>query len=431
MISKVGIIAVLFCTGFTAGAQTKAASAAPSASDKYVSAALTYLKANDFDNARQEIDKAFAPTETKSSPKALLAKAQIYFAMNGAEKYKGEGLYKEGTKALFKLADTKPDFQRSVVDQLFLAAAFQYYNDGVKSFNDKRNAETNDLMKQVIKIHDLGGGKRFEKFPLAKQLDTISAEAYFILASTAYSNGKFEDAIPLCIIVKNNPITRTPASFQNLIYAYNLQKNAPKAYEVIEEGRKAYPDDVTLCNYELDYFIENGKKEELLKKADAAIAKYPENANLYFDEAIVYMNMADQPEGKKPAGSVDPFVKSEAAFTHALSIVPDNALYNYSFGTLYYNKASELNDQMNAIKGMSSADMKKQDDLKAKADALLTKAQPYFEKEYSVLAATAGSLVDEDKKAYKATLAALKEIYAAQNKKDKAEDMKRKYDALN
>jgi len=198
---------------------------------------------------------------------------------------------------------------------------------------------------------------------------------------------------------------------------------------VIEEARQTFPDDMVIRNYELNYFIKNGNQEDLLKKTDEALAKDPKNADLLFNEAVIYMNMANPPDGKKPENSGDLNSKAEDAFQRVLVMDPDNASYNYSFATFYYNRASDINDRMNAIKGAQDADVKKQEELKGKADALLTKAMPYFEKAYALLSATANTLRDEDKKAYSATMLALKEIYTSQNKTEKAAEMKTKYDA--
>jgi Tfp pilus assembly protein PilF len=427
------VFSLLSVAGVQAWGQSRtgAAATAGSAGDKYVVPALTYLKANNPEQARQEIDKAFSTPEAKAGPKVLLAKAQIYFALNNSGKYTEDHLYREATKALLKLVDLKPDYERSTVDQLLLAGAYDYYNDGAQAYNDKKLSLAPELMKTVVKIHSLGNNTRFDKFPIAKQFDTVAADAYQIIASTAYYTGKYDDAIPMLINVKNNPITKTPSAFENLIYAYNIQKNSAKAYEVIQEARKTFPDDMTIRNYELDYFVNSGKPEDLLRKADAALAKDPQNADLLYDEAIVYMNMANPADGKKPENAGELHGKAEDAFQRAIALQPDNALFSYSCGTFYYNRAADVNEQMNAIKGVTDADNKRHDDLKAKSDALLAKALPYFERTYALLSPGASSLRDEDKKAYRSAMLALKEIYEAQNKKDKSAEMKSKYEAYN
>ena len=402
------------------------------AQDKYVTSALTALKSNNLDEAKEDIDKAMANPETKEKPKALLAKAQIYFMMQNSDKYKAGNPYREAAQVAIKLAEQKPDYEKETVDQILAVSVILYYNDGAKANNDKRYTEAAELMKNVVTIHDINGGKRFTKLPpeRQRQFDTIAADAYQTMANSTYYSGKYEEAIPLLIKVKNNPITKTPTAYECLINAYDKQNNTSEKFAAIEEARKVFPDDVTLRNYELNYFIKSGKQEELIKKLEEAAIKEPNNSDILFNIATTYLGMANPKDGKKPTNEADLTAKSEDAFQRALKLSPENPGYNYNFGALYYNQATEFNNQMNAITGSSAADLKKYDDLKAKRDALFAKSMPYFEKAYTVLSVNESSLKGEDLNTYKSTLLALKEVYARQNKLDKSAEMKKKYDSL-
>jgi predicted Zn-dependent protease len=403
------------------------------AQDKFVVSALTALKENNLEEAKADIDKAMTSPETKEKPKALLAKAQIYYAMQNDAKYKDSHPYREAAQALMKLAEVKPDYEKPTVDQLLLISGFYYYNDGVRLYNDKNNSkkfeETPELMKNVIKIHDLNGGKRFEKSPKAKDMDTVVANANMIMANSYYYGGKYEEAIPLLIKVKNNPITQSTSAYECLVDAYNKQKNTAEAFATIQEGRKAFPNDVTLRNYELNYYISTGKMDELLKKLEEAGAKEPENADIQFNIATTYLGMANPRDGKKPANAAELVTKSDEAFQRALKISPDNAGYNYNYAALFFNQATDVNEQMNAL-GTSKEDQKKYDELKAKRDGLFARSLPYFEKSYNALSPNESTLKGEDAKTYKQTLLALKEVYARQSKMDKSAEMKKKYEAI-
>ncbi len=149
-----------------------------------------------------------------------------------------------------------------------------------------------------------------------------------------------------------------------------------------------------------------------------------------FNLATTYLGMANPKDGKKPANAVEYTIKSEDAFERALKLSPENAGYNYNFGALYYNQATDYNDQMNAITGSSAADLKKYDDLKVKRDAMFGKSMPYFEKSYNILSVNESGLKGDDLRTYKSTLMALKEVYARQSKMDKSAEMKKKYEAL-
>lgn len=398
------------------------------AQDKYVTTALTALKQGNYEEAKENIDKAMLSPETKEKPKALFAKVQVYDQLQNIEKYKETHPYREEAATLIKLAEIKPDYEKALVDQGLIHCAYLYFNDGVKANNDRKYAEAAEFMKNVVKIHDVNGGKRFEK---AKGFDTVAANANLIVANTSYYQGKYAEAIPLLISVKNNPITQTASVYESLIKAYNEEKKSAEAFATIQEARKQFPNDVILRNVELNYYIASGKQEELVKKLEEAATKEPDNADIQYNLATTYLGMATPKDGKKPANAAELITKSESAFQNALKLVPDNAVFNYNFGAYYFNQGTDYNDQMNAITGTSAADQKKYDELKAKRDGFFVKSLPYFEKSYSLLSVNESSLKGEDKTTYKNTLMALNRIYNMQSKLDKAAEMKKKSDAIN
>jgi predicted Zn-dependent protease len=404
------------------------------AQDKYVVSANIAMKNQNFEEAKTEIDKAMASPETREKPKALFAKAQIYYMLQDVDKYKATNPYREGLQAVVKLAEVKADYEKATVDNMLLRGAFLSYNDGVKAYNDKRYTESVELMKTVVKVHDMGaGGKRFEKLTgnYRFQFDTVAADADLTMANSAYYAGNMDEAIPMLIKVKSNPIRKMPSVYECLIDAYSKQKNAAQELATIQEGRKEFPNDVTLRNYELNYYIKAGKMDELIKRLEDAAAKEPNNSDILFNIATTYLSMASPKDGKKPANAAELYTKSEDAFMRALKISPDNSGYNYNFGALYFNQATDFNDQINAITGSSAADQKKYDELKAKRDALFGKASPYFEKSFAVLSPNESTMKGEDLKTYKSTLMALNKIYIIQSKLDKAADMKKRMELLN
>jgi Tfp pilus assembly protein PilF len=402
------------------------------AQDKYVVSALTAINGNSYDEAKDNIDKAMASPETKEKPKALFAKAQIYLTLQTVDKYKASNPYREASQALIKLVEVKPDYEKANVDQMLVGAAFMYYNEGVKVYNDRNFVESAEIMKNVVRIHDLGGGKRFDGSPYKKSFDTVSADATLTIANCAYYSNKLDEAIPLLLKVKKEGIRESASVYQTLIDAYMRRKGANDLTDVtpiIAEARKKYPTDANIRNYELNYYILTGKQDELVKKLEDAVVSEPSNADLQFDLATTYLGMANPKDGKKPANTAELVTKSEAAFQSAIKLAPENAIYNYNFGALYFNQATDINDQMNAITGVSAADQKKYDDLKAKRDAMFGKSMPYFEKAHSIYAAQS-NLKGEDLSTYKSTIIALKEVYARQNKLDKSKEMKAQLEKL-
>lgn len=399
------------------------------AQDKYVVSANVALNQKNYDEAKSEIDKAMASPETKEKPKALFAKAQIYAAMQNVDKYKKDNPYHDATKALFHLVEVKPDYEKATVDQLLMFCGFLSYNEGVKMYNEKKYPEAVELMGNVIKIYEM---KRFDKMPpnMLKQFDTVAYDASMTMATAAFNDGNMDEAIPLLIKVKNNPTRKSSSVYDLLITAYQRKKNKEQELATIEEARKAFPDDMTIRNQELNYYIQNSRMEDLVKKLEDAAAKEPTNSDILFNLATTYLVMSGPKEGKRPANSAELVAKSEDAFNRLVKMAPDNAVYNTNFGVLYFNQATDYNDQINAITGSSAADQKKYEELKGKRDAMFAKSLPYFEKAYSIFSPNESKLSGEDLKTYKSVLQALNKIYAIQNKLDKSTEMKTKYDSL-
>ena len=408
------------------------------AQDKYVTSANVALKANNLDEAKDNIDKAMASPETKEKPKALLAKGEIYLALQGVDKYKSSNPYREAYHAFMKLREVKPDYEQQTVYQYLPICAFHYFNDGVRAYNDKKFTDAIDDMKEVIKVHEIISGVKMDVpaeyqqqvQQAMKQFDTVSAQAGLTMANSAYYGANYDQAIPMLTNAKNNPITKTASVYQCLVDAYNKQKDTKNAFTIIEEARAIFPDDATLRNYELNYYISSGKQDELIKKLEEASAKEPNNSDIIFNLATSYLDLANPKDGKKPANYSELMAKSEDAFQRAIKLSPENGGYNYNYAALYFNQATDINEQMNAITGNSAADLKKYDELKAKRDALFIKSTPYFEKAYDVFSANEANLKGEDKRTYKSTLLALSRVYATQNKLDKSTEMKKKYDAM-
>jgi len=400
------------------------------AQDKYVISALTAMNQNNLDEAKENIDKAMASPETKEKPKALFAKGEIYLAMMQVDKYQKMDPYKEATAALLKLVEVKADYERETVDQLLLVSAYVHYNFGTQAYNDKKNDEAMEDMKTVVKIHDLAGGKRFEKSPYAKRFDTVAAQAKQTIASCVFFSGKYDEAIPLLVAVKNNPITKSEMTYQLLIDAYKSAGKTTEMYQVIEDGRKDFPKDVNLRNDELNYYIHAGKQDELAKKLEEALEKEPNNADIMFNLATCYEDMANPKEGKKPANSADYFAKAENTFQRTVNLAPENPAYNFNFGDLYFNEGVNINEQMNNL-GTTAADQKKYDELKAKRDANFGKSMPLFEKVNAIYATPANIKGGDDKQIYRNTVEALKTVYNILGKQDKYMEMKKKSEELN
>ncbi len=406
-------------------------SASSFAQKQNIQTANNYLGDKDYDKALEYIEKAVNDPSTKDDPKAWFVRGNVYMGLQQDAPTKVASPYREAAKSYMKVAQLKSGYEKDAVNQLLLYCAMSFYNDAAVDYNSKKYDEAIDLAKNAIDIHDMEGGKRFAN----KSFDTVAAQAKIIQAYSAYYAKKYADAIPVLESLKAGSIGKDASVYLLLADIYRNTGKDQEYMQTLSDGRKAYPENVNLRNEELNYYIRSGQQELLLKKLEEAVAKEPNNVDLMSNLADTYSGMATPKDatGKelpKPANYDTLVKKAEALYMAILKLDPQNVGVNYNTGVMYYNQATDVNRQMNDIKGNSAAEQKKYDQLKLKREAYFTKALPYLETTYATLDSKAGSLNAEDKFTFQSTVIALKEIYVRVNNTAKAEAMKAKLEQI-
>lgn len=334
------------------------------------------IRDKNYMRAIQYLDYAVEDGKTKDSADAWYWRGKAYLMMqlDSTLKTKHDLAIEKATKSFVKALELQPDYSTDINIPMHTTAILSY-NQGVANFQNKIYTSAYDDFLRVVTLYNAGGGKRF------------------------LSNKDFTAIIP-------DAKTNAAYAAQALIEEYQKENKTESMFAMIKEARKQFPDSKTFRDLELNYYINSGKQAELLPLLEAAVKEEPDNPELFFNLANVYMYMAFPVDenGKRlpaPANFKELYLKTETAYKKALSLKPDDADYNYNAGVLYYSN-SELN-----------------------------KAQPYLEKSYTLLSAkAASSLSDPEKATYRNTLIGLKEIYSHTNKAAKADEMKKKLDEL-
>lgn len=396
------------------------------AQKKNVNTAAAALNRGELEDAKSAIDAATTDESTKDDPKTWFYRGEIYTALAGNDKYKNSNPQFEAAKAYMKVLQLNPSYNKEDMDNRLDFAMRVYFNEGIQANAAKNYTRAVEYFTVPITIKNIDNGKRFS----AKTFDTIAANAEVNRGYSAYFNKDYEKALADLTEVKNNPITRDVNIYLALADIYEQQKKDAELATLLDEGMKQYPDSKELRNAQLNIYIKSGRQDELLKKLEEAVAKDPTNAELQFNLGNSYNNLAFPKDaaGKdlaKPSNYNDLLAKAEKAYQAALTNDKQhNVEYQYNMGALFFNQASDINKQMNAL-GTSSSDQKKYDELKIQRDAMFAKAMPYLESTFNTLD-TKSSFSPEDKNTYQSVIIALKEIYARQSKMDKVADMKKK-----
>lgn len=193
------------------------------------------------------------------------------------------------------------------------------------------------------------------------------------------------------------------------VYAqyFNLlnDEDAPNALEVLEKGRKLFPENTEILFAEINYYIRAEKFDILEVKLKEAIEREPDNPSVYSALGNVYMNLFQQEFETNGETDLAKKYFDDALnyFNKSLELNPNQFDALYSIGSMYYNKAVILVKQANEL---PLSESKKYDALVAQSNELMNEALPYFKK--------AESINPNDTN----TLIALKEIFARQNNFD-------------
>jgi tetratricopeptide (TPR) repeat protein len=224
----------------------------------------------------------------------------------------------------------------------------------------------------------------------------------FVVAYCAHASGNKAKAKELFKSLYEKAIDEPSvyATYFNILNA----ENDPEALKVLEAGRTKFPDNTEILFAEINYLISTGQYEKLKVKLQEAIQKEPNNPSIYTALGNVYMNLFSQEFAKDRASTVAKEYFDEALkyFTKAIELDSKQFDAIYSIGSMYFNKAVELQKDANNLP-MDKAGQAKYKELDTQVKELMNTALPYFQKTESI------EPNDQN------TLIALGEIYARQN----------------
>ncbi len=393
--------------------------------------ALNSLRNNEYDKAVEYIDMAATNPATAEDPKTWVTMGDIYIKIQADESQNNKEAYKKAAEAYKKAAELKSSYERAKVTQNLLSVAYNYYNDAVRHYNDKELDKAYESAKGTLDIYSMEGGKRFS----SPGFDTVASQARVLMAYSAFNSEDYQKAIPILRELIEDPISQSANFYILLATAYSRQNQEDRFLQTIEQGLAKYPDNMNLRNEELNYYIRNNRQADLIEKLKLALEADPSNAEYAYNLGKVYLEMAFPNAGKEDGESSRPqefdqyIQEAEKYYKKALSLSPDNPGYQYEAGVLYYNQASELDGQMVQL-GTSEADNLKYNELAKERNALFEKAEPYFVQVVNLLEPRFSEATHDDKFVMESALKALRQMYARQDKLDKAKEIKEKLDQL-
>ena len=337
----------------------------------------------DFNEARTLIKGAMENAETKDDAKTWYVAGLIEDTQFSTENMKQILGQKPDEAVMYEaLGNILPYFKESYrLDQLpnekgkvkpkytknikgTLNANILYYLNGGAYFFDQRNYKrAHDFFEQYLEIANLP----FMKGEKAAARDSNFMIVQFYAAIAAMQMDNPQQAIKDLNRAKGTDYRRFDV-YQSLCYVYDqVLKDTVGLEKTLEEGMKLFPDSSYFLNNMINVYISTKRNEQAMQLLNTAISKSPNNPQLYFALGSLYeVGLKDE-------------AKAEEAYKKALDLDPENPSNIFSVGRLYFNQGVSLLDKANSLNDQNQYKAEK-----AKAEAMLRKALPFFEKAHKL-----------------------------------------------
>lgn len=323
-----------------------------SAQKTKVQTAWNYLKYDELDRAREAIDEAAKNESSMNMDKTWYYRGMIYQNLYKHAKY-GNLVADPLEEALISFnksieLDPKSENMEDILKRKNILVG-QFGEQGGDQYKNGKYAEALRSFESIIKINPTDSSVLFNCAIAAdKAGDLEKAKGYY----NKLIESKYNDV-----------------KIYNLLAAiYKTEKNEDKSYEIIQKGRKAFPDDNNLMIEELNYFLAHGKSEEAIASLEKAILIDPNNASLYYAQG----NLLDK-------ANLDE--KAAASYKKAIELKSDYFDAYYNLGAMYFNQGAEMANKANEI---PPKDVAKYEEAKKKFEAKFKEAQPFLEKAWEL-----------------------------------------------
>jgi len=365
-----------------------------SAQKALIQKAYNYYKEpyQQYDEAKKAIDEAMQSDENKTNEKAWYYRGLIYHALYNSDKYKYlcDNCLVTAYESFMKVNEINPNNEwADVIKNLNMNFLMRdFFNKGVDDFNHAKYADALTSFEYVQKLNPSDTSAVLNSaFAADKAQNMEKAKLYYNrLINMNYPDDKI---------------------YLSLASIYKDEKDTARALMTIRDGRKVFPDSLSLMLTEINLLLASGKGKDATEVMETAITKDPKNQSLYLALGSTYDQLANPRDGAgndlpKPVNYAELMGKAEQTYLRGLALNANNFELNYNLGAIYFNQGAEMANAANNIKDNAAFEA-----AKAKANAKFLQSEPYLEKAFELNGTD------------KATLTSLKMLYARTGETDK------------
>lgn len=353
---------------------------------------LLDLKQND--KAKESLDKFLTEPKNAGNATAWYYKAFVYGAVARDPKKtvaESKTLNDEAYAALKKYAelDSKAPLTIQENNSTLYNLYYAYYDLGIKTYNDKNFAESFNLFKATLDVHDYGYTKKLDG-PGGLKFAAHDTDVVWNLAVLANELKKKDDAMVYYKRIADMGLSeeKYATAYDELILKYKREKNAELFNKYLASAKKFYPIDLPYWeNKEIDFNLAELENEALLNKYEELTKTLPDNYALFYNYATeIDKYLSSSAVNGKDAATISAYKQNmEDMFKKAVAI-KSTIEGNLQLANLYYSKTFELQEQVGKIKGTKPVELKLKADLNAEIKTTLAKCIPYAEEAVKLLA---------------------------------------------
>ncbi len=289
-------------------------------------------------------------------------------------------------------------------------------NEGIYAIQDKNYNDSYQAFNTSVAVHqflaDNGGVSAF-----ADDEAKLNDERYYA-ALSAVLNEDFDGAEPLFLALYASGYDDV-GLYDGLYKVYSGKEDLDKAGQYLQEGREKFPQETQLLFTEINYYLAQGRLDELTGKLEEAISAEPQNVSLYSTLGSVYDQLYQTTRAEDPAKAEGYFQKAIENYEGGLKIDDSNASLIYSIGALYFNRAAKMTEELVELgNDFSKEGQKKYEALEEEINGQFDIAYPYFQK------------AEKTDPNNMNTLIALKEIFARRDDFEASEEMKNRIEKV-
>jgi len=288
----------------------------------------------------------------------------------------------------------KPRFTKDIKSIMLINRPF-YSNAGIYYYNNK------DYQKAYENFKMFGDFKKMDLFADQKWevTDSIEKQVRYYAGLSATFIPNHQNAIEIFEEIKNGGVNEEEI-YRALAMAYMQIQDTVNFQKTVEEGFKKFPQNDYFLLSLINQTIYKGKTDEAINLLNTAIAKTPNNAQLFDVLGQVY-------EGDKKSDEAIQNMKK------AVELEPANIDYLTHLGRVFFNLGVEKRGEADQMKDVNQSKIEAQKSLDFFKQAL-----PYFEKALELDATNAS------------TVYALGQIYYTLGMGEKYEKMDKLYNKL-